>query len=130
MALVTALAITSCKSTPKKETKVEETKAPPQTQQDVIVSSAKAVILKLADAVRAFHTQNGSWPTTADQLERAGLIAIPDSVKVWWQFSFSGDPISSITAISTEKMPYGSERPLVYRPATNKWMGWGAPPNK
>lgn len=91
---------------------------------------AKVVMLAIVDAAKTYHDQTGSWPTTVAQIEQRGLIAIPDSVNRWWMFAFSGGPITSLSAMSTDSMPDGPGHALVYRPETGRWIGYGAASNR
>jgi len=103
--------------------------APPKpkpTNAQVYAAPAKATILKIADAVKAYHDQTNTWPSTVPELEAKGLLAIPDSVKLWWQFAFTGQPPASYSAMSTAFMPDGPFRPLIYRVESGKWNGYGA----
>ena len=89
---------------------------------------AKAAIMDILKAANQYHDQTKTWPTSVDQLEKKGLVVIPDTVKLWWMFSVNGSPIKSVTATSTAAMPDGPLHPLTYRVETNRWMGYSITP--
>ena len=85
-------------------------------------------IREICDAILMYSLDFGEQPAAVEELIERGYLEIPDSVMRNWDFSFVGrNPIVQIEAVSTEEMPDGEGRVILFDLETGDFHGYGTP---
>lgn len=88
------------------------------------VGEAKEAIAIIWAASRDYHAEKGSWPTDIHQLN--DLHIRPVTRKKWtFDIAVRGEEIRSIRATSTDLMPGGAGKQVVFDAQLGRWCGYG-----
>jgi type II secretion system protein G len=90
-------------------------------------SDAKTAINAIWQAAQVYYQEKGEYPTNVQDLTDASYLDLQSSTKKQWEFSIAGDPPLTIRATSTELMPGGAGKEVIYDIENGTWSGYGLP---
>jgi hypothetical protein len=94
-------------------------------QQTELAEDAIETIHELDDAAKVFYQDKGSWPDAVKELDADRYILMQQSIGRQWNFSIIGSPPRFIVAVSTDEMPGGAGRGIIYDMTQKVWKGYG-----
>ncbi len=87
------------------------------------------VMRSICDAIMMFRMDYGEDPSSVRELLEEDYLEIPEPVHRNWSFTLIGSyPISQIETVSTDQMPDGAGRVIIFDVETGHFMGYGVPP--
>lgn len=87
-------------------------------------SDARSTLSALYKNARLYKQDTGEYPTSVEDLTREKYLEIDRGTLLQWQFDISGLP-EQITATSTEDMPGGGGKEIVFDLTRGKFLGYG-----
>lgn len=93
-------------------------------QQAMLTPEVQSCMSALVSAGLAYYNDRGEGSSVVE-LDKNHYLIVPTSVKINWNLCMYGAPLDSVVAISTEWMPDGPGRRLVYYPAERMFQGYG-----
>ena len=90
-------------------------------------SDAKTAISAIWQAAQVYYQERGEYPTNVEELLDAKYLELSQGTTKQWEFAIAGDPPLSIRANSTELMPGGAGKEVIYDIENGTWEGYGLP---
>jgi len=89
-------------------------------------AEARNAILKILDGVGSYRCDYEEDPASLELLREMGYVELSQLELEEWTFSFIGlNPINQIEAVSTEEMPDGAGREVLFDLQTFRFFGYG-----
>ncbi len=90
-------------------------------------ADAQATIGAVWNAAQVYQQDLGRSPASVEEMEQQGYLRIQDATRLQWTFQLVGDPITSITAVSTARMRGGEGKVVTYNTLDGTFSGYGFP---
>ncbi|NQV16294.1 prepilin-type N-terminal cleavage/methylation domain-containing protein [bacterium] len=89
-------------------------------------SDAQSAIGSIWNASQMYYQDLGEWPSSVEEDLEPKYILLKEATKLQWDFEIVGaDPVTQVTAMSTEEMKQGAGHEVVYNCETGKFTGYG-----
>jgi len=89
-------------------------------------SDAQSAIGSIWNAAQMYYQDMGEWPSSVREDLEPKYISIKEATHMKWDCEIVGaDPVTQITAMSTEEMKQGAGHEVVYNTETGKFTGYG-----